>query len=82
MATRGKQRSQVVQADRALAALAFTLCACVFNVFQFIWSKLLDISYGAEHSEKMFLWGKSTEIFLGLRPESVTCLLSDSFRTQ
>ena len=40
MATRGKQGSQVVQADRALAALAFTLCLCVFNVFQ---SKLLYI---------------------------------------
>ena len=58
MATRGKQRSQVVQADRALAALAFTLCACVFNVFQFIWSKLLDISYGAELSEQIVLCGE------------------------
>ena len=47
MATRGKQRSQVVQADRALAALAFTLCLCVFNGFQLIGSKLLDTLFGA-----------------------------------
>ena len=56
MATRGKQGSQVVQADRALAALAFTLC--VFNVFQFIEYKLLDTSYGAEHSEQIVLCGE------------------------
>ena len=57
MATRGKQRSQVVQADRALAALAFTLCACVFNVFQ-----LIDTLYRAEHSEQLFMWGKELVI--------------------